>query len=732
MNNKKQEQSDAKRAAAWQGLALVLVAALTLEATSLIQYYFSRKGIEEETLALAQSELESTGLRITGVMDQVETVLQNNVWTVRECLTRPDSLKATAIRVVEDNPVIIGSTVAMVPGYLRRYPLYAPYAVREADTLRVTSLATADYDYPSQPWFTKPIESDEGYWSEPYWDEGGGNVLMTTFSLPIRDKKGRLAAVLTADVSLDWMSEIIGDIDVYPHAYGVMLSREGQIMASPAETLVMQTSMREIATRFDDSVSVSDLARSMQDGQTGSTSIHNKKKVSHVFYAPVKRAGWSMCIVVPHEEIYGNIERIGKIVLLLQVLGILMIILIITATVLSQMHMREIADRKNRIENELQVARGIQMAMIPKIFPPYPERGDIDMFASLTPAKEVGGDLYDFYIRDDKLFFCIGDVSGKGVPASLVMAVTRSLFRTVSGHENSPQRIVSTMNSSMSESNETSMFVTLFVGVLDLLNGHLRYCNAGHNAPLLLSGDTAVPLEVASNIALGILPDQSFCEQETDLKYGEGLFLYTDGLTEAENESHQLFGESRMMREAARNTGLPVREQVERMQARISEHVGSAPQSDDLTMLVIKYMNTKEPDAAERHLILHNDIQQIPQLASFIEQIADESGIDQSLAMSLNLALEEAVTNVICYAYPEGSDGLVDIEAIIRHDRLDFIVSDSGTPFDPTEVAQADVSLDVNERPIGGLGVFLIRNIMNEVRYERKDGKNILYMTKKL
>jgi sigma-B regulation protein RsbU (phosphoserine phosphatase) len=171
---------------------------------------------------------------------------------------------------------------------------------------------------------------------------------------------------------------------------------------------------------------------------------------------------------------------------------------------------------------------------------------------------------------------------------------------------------------------------------------------------------------------------------------------------------------------------------LEAMQKAVADFVGDADPSDDLTMLFIHYLNNMQPDETERHLILHNDIQQIPQLAEFIETIADEINLDQGLAMSLNLALEEAVTNVILYAYPKGSDGRVDVEAIISKDKLKFIISDSGKEFDPTAAPEADVTLGVEDRPIGGLGIYLVRKIMDSVSYERTDGKNVLSMIKKL
>ena len=730
MRKKIDSEKSLTRSSAWGGLLLVIVAAATLAATSLIQYLYSRDGIREEATARAQGELESTRYQILDIVDQAESAVRNSEWITRYCLDYPDSLVLVAQRLVRDNPVVMGSTVAMVPGYYKRRPLFAPYVFRNAaGELETKSLATEDYDYASKPWFTKPIEQGGAYWSEPYIDMGGGEELMTTYSLPIKDKQGRLAAVLTADISLSWLTDVVGDIKVYPHAFSILVSREGQIMVCPEKSLVMRKTVREVVSTMDDTVAVGAIGRSMLAGEQGEGVVVEKGVTNMVFFAPVERTGWSMSIVVPEKEVFGGIRRIGRIVNALQILGLLLLLLILFIVGRNLKRLNKINHQKEKMQNELHIARAIQMAMVPKTFPPFPDRHDIDMAATIVPAKEVGGDLYDFYIHDDRLFFCIGDVSGKGIPASLVMAVTRSLFRTVSAHEKSPQRIVTAMNESMSESNENNMFVTFFCGVLDMQTGHLRYCNAGHNAPVLLT-DTISKLEVVPNLPLGIMKGMHFQEQEMDLRYDDAIFLYTDGLTEAENPVHELFGEKRMLealhgRQASMN-------HLKSMEDAVRGFVAEAPQSDDLTMLFIHYLNETDPIESERHLILHNDINQIPQLAEFVEAIADEKSLDKGLAMSLNLALEEAVTNVIMYAYPPESDGLVDIEAILRKNDIKFIISDSGKEFDPTAAPLADTSLSAEERPIGGLGIFLVRNIMDSVKYERLDGKNVLTMDKRL
>ena len=254
---------------------------------------------------------------------------------------------------------------------------------------------------------------------------------------------------------------------------------------------------------------------------------------------------------------------------------------------------------KAAIESELKVAHDIQMSMLPKIFPPYPERHDVDIYGSLTPAKDVGGDLFDFFIRDEQFFFCIGDVSGKGVPASLVMAVTRSLFRNISANVTEPHHIVRTLNKALTEGNETNMFVTLFLGVLDLKTGHMTYCNAGHDAPLLIGRGVGV-LPCMPNLPLGIEPDWNFVLQETDLDQKTTIFLFTDGLNEAENVSHSQFGDERIQSVAqsllAAGKNAP-QTLVASMSDAVHDFVGEAEQSDDLTMLAIQYLGVNETPA---------------------------------------------------------------------------------------------------------------------------------------
>lgn len=682
---------------------LVVVFILTLEATGIIQFVYLQRAIKQEASLRAQSELNSVTNKIMDVVNQAEGAVINSVWVAEWCLENPDSLMRVPQRVVELNPVVVGSTIALVPDYSKKYPLYSPYAVRNLETgeIETLSLATENYDYPSQEWFTQPVALGKGYWSEPYFDEGGGEMLMTTFSVPVTDREGKVAAVLTADISLEWLTDLMEHTQPYQNSYNTVVSRSGKPMLST---------------------------------DAGNQGIEGSRTL--VYSTIVDRTGWELSIVIPKKDIYAGVRKVGAVVKLLQILGIVLIIFILHMMKRNQMKYKNLTAQKEVMESELRIGHNIQMAMVPKTFPAFPKRTDLDIAACIVPAKEVGGDLYDFYIRDEKLFFCIGDVSGKGVPASLVMTVTQSLFRAISSRENSPSKIVGSMNDLMAEKNESSMFVTFLCGVLDLDTGHLRYCNAGHNPALMVgggesaadNGTTVRVLPVISNIPLGLDTGYPFQEQETNLSYDDTIFLYTDGVTEAENATFNLFGEERLS--AALGTKCDAQGYLDATRVAVNEFVGDTPQNDDITVLVIRYLNT--PVKQERHLILHNDIQQIPQLADFMETIAEEKHLNQNDTMSLNLALEEAVTNVILYAYPDGSDGLVDIEAVLREHSIEFTITDSGLPFDPTAVPEVDITLLADERSIGGLGIHLVRQIMDEVRYQRLDNKNVLTLIKNI
>ena len=727
------------------GIAVIVIAAILLEVTVAMQYRSATRGIRAEVEHRAQTELDMKDLEIQNVMTAVEVAVANMVWDVEQRLSQPDSLYMVTEKTLLDNEIIMGSAVAFEPYY---YPekgeQYSPYTYRTNGRLEQKQLGTDTYRYHTMEWYTAPMKAGRGCWSEPYFDEGGGEIIMSTYSVPIHDATGRNIGVFTADVSLDWLSQVINARHIYPSSFNVMISRTGRIMACPDDNYVMNRTIQELTASMNDTIRER-INREMMEGKSGQGTIVDSLGVKkYVFYAPVEGdTGWSMAIVCLDSEIYGELRAMGFRLMCMVLAGLALMGFILWRSIRNSRRLAVTEKQKTAIESELQIANAIQMGLLPKEFPPFPERTDVDIYATLVPAKEVGGDLYDFYIRDEKLFFCIGDVAGKGVPASLVMAVTCTLFRNISSRETKPHRIVSAINNTGSENDLNSLFVTFFVGVLDLPTGLLRYCNAGHEVPILISNGSepkVTELECDSNLPLGIMKSWDYTVQETTLEAGTTLFLYTDGLTEAMKADGTLYGDQRMLDSIVSDTPKGI---IKHMTDSVNAFVKGAEQSDDLTMLAILYNHQKLSARLQRSITLPNDVQTIPQLATFIDEVCEALEFDAGQTMEMNLAVEEAVVNVMNYAYPKGTVGTVQIDAEANEERLKFTITDYGAPFDPTTYAKADTTLSAEDRPIGGLGIFMIRQYMDSINYERvkekagdtsafKGGKNVLTLRKRL
>lgn len=637
---------------------------------------------------------------------------------------------------------------------------------------------------------------DDGYWCLPYLDSMSTKRAMVTYSVPLHERSGDIYAVLCADIDLHWVQSIVEEAKPYSYSKVGVLSRDSQYVCHPDSNYILTVNAVQFArqTGNDKVLSItermlrkergSDTLESQlfEDEETEDSAEYSGPQIAH--FAPIERMGWSVCFTIPEKKIMEEPNQLSMflVILLIVLQSIIAIALyiIIRAQMwpLKQLALStqeiakgnfsyklpviytkdEVANLRDSFEEmrhsltnyiddlqnvtaarasmdrELRVAKNIQMAMLPKVYPPFPDRNDIDIFGSLTPAKEVGGDLYDYYIRDEKLLFCIGDVSGKGIPASIVMAMTKVLFRTNSAHETSPERIMEAMNKTLSESNDSNMFVTLFIGVLDLPTGRMRFCNAGHNAPMLIGSNVGM-LPIESNIPLAVMDDWKFVPQNTLIDPNTTLLLYTDGLTEAENTTHVMFGEANVMKilRQMKDEGIEKAETIiNRMSEAVAAFVGEAEQSDDLTMLAIKYTKHHLDVIMQQSISINNNVENVPLLSEFVEQVCEKLDFDPATTMQMNLAIEEAVVNVMNYAYPEGTNGQINIEAQANNERLKFKITDTGVPFDPTAKEEVDTSLSLVERPIGGLGIHLIRQLMDSINYERVDGMNILTLRKKL
>ncbi len=744
-------------------------------------------------LYLYELVLEKSNEKVNGIATSVETAIANNVPEVEEFIEYPDKMYDITKRILRLNPDIVGSAVAFRPDfYPEKGRQFSPYAYRlDSVTIKTKQLGSDSYDYHNMEWYVMPVKEDKGYWGNPYLDEGGGEVPMITYSLPLKDAKGETYGVITADLSLDWITDIVNEQDslneeLGDNFYSFIVARDGTFIAHHDKNLILKETIQEYfkktETTKDDLI-----AKEMLAGKTDFDVYRNDGTIYFIYYAPIEHTGWSMAIVVPFADLVETGNVLGCIVIMIMAIGLIIVFIVCYLNIRNiikpltrfahsadqialgnfntelpqvnskdeMLHLRksfeimqeslvkqieetkQVNEQKGRIESELMIARHIQMSMLPKTFPPFPERSDISIYASLSPAKEVGGDLYDFLIRDEKLFFCIGDVSGKGIPASLLMAVTRALFRMVSTHESNPGSILSDINEVMARDNDSVMFVTLFVGVLDMPTGRLRYSNGGHNAPILISstGTRNGELPVEPNYPIGIVPDHKFSTQEALIDPYTTIFLYTDGLTEAEDIQHAQFGEQRIfdtVNEALADNNFSAEALVTAMKDKVKSFVDDAEQSDDLTMLSIQYLKMQLDVRFQRSITLPNNIEKVPELAAFVDEVCEGLNFDVSLTMSINLAIEEAVVNVMNYAYPLGQTGYINIEAQANDERLKITISDNGKSFDPTAKKEVDTSLSAEERPIGGLGIHLVRHIMDSINYERVNGKNVLTLRKKL
>lgn len=768
-------------------LWVVMFAAVIFIAALSFLFYQSREAVRQEAISHATQILDKTSLRVEGILNRVEVATNMTEWLVMRHPTKADSMFVYSRGMLTNNPDFYNCSIAFEPYYFQNYGRYfSAYSKHSGDSIRTFQGGSDNYQYFFMDWYLMPQLLDHPCWTEPYVDldvATNTSEMVTSYCQAIKNNEGKLIGVINTSLSLNWLSQTISAVKPYPNSYSIMIGRGGTYFVHPDSTKITRQSIFT-QTIEDNDTAMANLGHAMQRGEEGIKRMDIGGKDSYVFYKPLGKTGCSMAIVCPESDIFGGFDRLRRTVMSIVTVGLLLMLYFFIRIITRELQplrrlakeaetiasgnfdtklpelqrtdeigqlsnsfagmqkslvryideLKDTTAEKASIESELQVASGIQMGMLPKDFPTSQERDDVQLYASLTPAKDVGGDLFDFYIRDEKLFFCIGDVSGKGVPASLFMAVTRSVFRTVSAHESMPDRIVATLNATMADMNETNMFVTLFVGVLDLPTGRMRYCNAGHDAPLLV-GQGVGMLPCDSNIPAGFMPSWKYTLQETQIFTGTTIFLFTDGLTEAEDSTHALFKMERVnevAKQALANHQEEPRQLIAVMTDAVHQFVGDAEQSDDLTMMAIQYIKKPRDVRFSKRIILPNDTKEVPTLAAFVDEVCEAVGFDAALTMKMNLAIEEAVVNVMEYAYPRGTHGDITVEAQANDVRLKFTIIDSGTHFDPTAQAEVDTTLSAEDRPIGGLGIHIVRQYMDSINYERISGYNVLTLRKKL
>lgn len=625
-------------------LWIALLSSLVLLASLGFMFSQSKKSVRQEALNRAEQVLDNTVQRVTNVLDRVAVATDNMDWLPVRHLKTPDSMFVYSRRILENNPELNGCSISFEPYYFPgKGKYFSAYSLNQDGEILTEQEGGPHYEYFTFDWYQMAKLLDEPCWTEPYFDFNPDGFysqeMIASYCKPLKDAQGRYIGTISVDLPLGWLSETIAAVKPYPNSYSIMIGRGGTFFVHPDSTkLFYQTIFTETLEREDPDRTA--LGKAMQAGEEGMKQMVINGQNCYVFYKPLGTTNWSMGLVCPERDILSGYKRLQQAVLIIVVLGLLLMLDLISRVIRNELEplselnrqaktiaaghfqeelvdegrideigqlnrsfagmqhslinyideLKQTTAQKASIEHELKVASDIQMAMVPRKFPAFPERNDIDLFAAMVPAKEVGGDLYDYFILDEQLYFCIGDVSGKGIPASLLMAVTRNLFRIIAQQGHTPESIAMQINSVLSRDNEQGMFVTMFIGQIDLKDGVLRYCNCGHNPPVIVRKDGKaefIPVKY-TNRPLGVWEEGGFQGETLGCIRGELLLCYTDGLNEAENMKLELLGNDtviRLMTECAR---MSAEEVIRKLELEVERHRAGAIPNDDLTLLCLR------------------------------------------------------------------------------------------------------------------------------------------------
>ena len=634
-------------------LSAFILSGTILVAAVLFSYYYSvsRRLILESAQKNAHHLTMETVNSIENVFRSAAKIPENLAYVLEAGMSNEKGLYRLMETVVKNNSEVFGSSIAFEPGaFFSERNRFSPYFFKDGDLVLQSNLDDPGYNYHLQDWYQIPKELNLPVWSEPYFDEGGGDIIMATYSVPFRwpndgVNENKFRGIITIDISLVWLKHVFEELSIYDNGYGFLLSQSGKYLVHPDPDNIMNASIFDIAELYQDK-KLRELGREMVRGQTGFMNIIEPVTGQEVYlcFAPFPSSGYSMGIVIPAKELFADLSHLNRSVAMIGILGLLALFGVISLisgritkpirrlseatsqigqgdfnaalpaidshdeigqlthsfqkmqTALAEYieNLKVSTAAKERIEGELRIAHDIQMGIIPKTFPPFPDRNDVDIYGILESAKAVGGDLYDFFLLDeDHLGAAIGDVSGKGVPASLFMAITRTLLRAKSMNMKyvSPGKIITSMNCDLCTDNDAAMFVTFFFMIVNLKTGVLEYSNAGHNPPFLLDENGKITaLDTIHGYPLGVMKAEPYRSEKIQLKPGYRILLYTDGVTEAENEARELFKEERLLVTLKKMKDIKDPKEITlSIKSAVKGFTLEAEQSDDLTMLVITY-----------------------------------------------------------------------------------------------------------------------------------------------
>lgn len=578
---------------------------------------------------------------IEKILGEVENATENMVWVVKENVDNPDYMFNICQKTLECNPYINGVAIGFEPSY---YPSkgkwFAPYAVITSEGKQVLyQCGNEAYDYFDQEWYSLPRSKKAKIWTDPYYSSAGLEYDLgqyhTTFSIPLSDEDGNIFAVMQSDVSLQDITDKLSSLKGYENSYTMLLGRTGSFISHPDSSVMSLATIFEFANEIgrDD---ITALGLDMVSGKSGATTIKGRNGKNYVAYGSLSN-GWSMAIVCPYASVYDDIERTNALLFSMIIFELILLFLVIRKIVsrttkpitefvysaltigkgnfnarlpeikthdeLRRLHdsleymllsfneyikqLKLSTSSNERYESELNIANKIQKQMLPYAFQ---KSGKFDIYAKLTPAKEVGGDLYDFLVRDNYLYIAIGDVSGKGVPAALYMAITRYAFNFIACLGFGVDDVMKRVNKSFCEGNSLMMFVTMFIAKINLDTYEMEICNAGHNPIVVKDPDgNARFLHSNSNLAIGLVDEFDFKKEVLQLEKGTRLLLYTDGVTEAEDIDKNQYGEDRLL-EFVRNIheNDSSEDVIDKLFSSVKDFTGENEQNDDITVLTVR------------------------------------------------------------------------------------------------------------------------------------------------
>lgn len=666
-------------------LSVIFIMAVIL-AVLVTQYAVNIRKDEDVARKRMTREMVIVELRLIFELDDVEYAVSVMRPTAAHMLHHPDSLQALTHRMVRFISNLQAAGIAFEPYYFPEHgKWYEPSSWRKGNMIFDEQSGGPHHDYFSMDWYREGLTADpeHGHWTHPYQDNTQDNKWVTTFSMPLFDENDSIIGVIATDVALDTLRRVLKKSEPYKGSVCRLTDLNGHVIAGSDSILP------DPEKCFTDSMRVG-----------------NYDLMVH--------------LSCPKKAIYGSTILMELLTLALMSVCIALLIWIGRRSIHSISELHEARESQQKLEHEMLMAHNIQMGILRTDFPS-------GVAAHLLPMQEVGGDLYDFCERDGALWFIVGDVSGKGVPAAMMMGATVTLFRNAVRQCESPADIVSEINTTLSDHNPNLMFVTTFVGRLDLQHGLLTYCCAGHNPPVL-NGEV---MNIAPDIPIGFRSDYRYRQHNCLFHKGSRLVLYTDGITEARNQEHEQMGLDRL-RDIIRSQDNGTAEKtVMCVIEAVCDFCGDYTQTDDMAVMCI--VN----DVTEQHpsLTLSNALSELTRAKTLLRAYCDAVGLTSKQTREMCLALEEALVNVVNYAYPEGTSGLItlDITASSGADgrRIALTLSDRGAPFDPTAQPEVNVGDAVNARQAGGLGILFYKTLMDDVSYRRSDdGCNILSMTK--